>query len=92
MWATMRVVEGVSCSSRHWQRVLETIILDLARVAAGSEGVREMVNVVEESEEEIKMEDEHDDEEEARGVWMILLFCAILVMAYSESAEVQLLW
>ncbi|KAG0290861.1 hypothetical protein BGZ96_005665 [Linnemannia gamsii] len=68
----------------------ETIILDLARVAAGSDGAQEMVSVVEEKEEEIKMEDEHDDEEETRGVWKILLFCSILVMAYNESDEVQI--
>lgn len=95
--ATARVMEGVLCSSKRWLRVLETVFLDLARGASGSGGggggAREVVNVVvEENEEEIKMEGKYDDEEEVREVWMVLLFCATLVMVWSESDEVQLHW
>lgn len=69
-------------------RVLQTDVLDLARTAAGSGGVWEMIGVVEE--EEIGMEDEYEEEEEARRMWMMLFFLALLVMVWSESDEVNL--
>ncbi|KAK3831256.1 MAG: hypothetical protein JOS17DRAFT_817005 [Linnemannia elongata] len=66
-------------------------VLGLARTVAGSGGVWEMVEVVEE--EEIEMEDgyeEEEEEKEARGIWMVLLFLALLVIVWTESDEVHL--
>lgn len=90
-------VRGVSFDSRVWSRmerflkVLEINVLGLARTVAGSGGVWEMVEVVEE--EEIEMEDgyeEEEEEKEARGIWMVLLFLALLVIVWTESDEVHL--
>lgn len=68
---------------------LRVLVLDLARMVAGSGGILEMVKVV--KEEEIEMEEEYEEEEEeARRMWMVLFFLALLVIVWSESDEVHL--